>query len=221
MIILRPKSLCCSHEAIQKTADFIKERITLKPTIIIPIRVMKMLGVEALLVSNAAGGLNRKLKLGDMVIIKDHISLPGLALKNVLIGPNDEHFGTRFVPTSNAYDVKLRLAFQAVAQQQGHSRIVHEGIYGHVGGPTYESPAENRMLISMGADVVGMSTVPEVVVARHAGIRVFAVSLVTNISVLSEDSTEKANHEEVLQTAATRTAILGNLFTELIARIEN
>ncbi|KAF8564787.1 hypothetical protein P879_05831 [Paragonimus westermani] len=289
LIILRPKGLCCSHEAIQKTVDFIKERINLKPTvgiicgsglgklasavknpqllkyedipnfpstnvvghegnlvfgrlggksvvvmqgrfhlyegcgeeaIIIPIRVMKMLGVDTLLVSNAAGGLNRNLKLGDLVIIKDHISLPGLALKNVLIGPNDEHFGTRFVATSDAYDVKLRRAFQAVAQQQGHSKIVHEGVYIHVGGPTFESPAENRMLMSMGADVVGMSTVPEVIVARHAGIQVFAISLVTNVSVLSEESTQKANHEEVLQTAATRTGILGNLFMELIARIQ-
>ncbi|KAF6777886.1 hypothetical protein AHF37_02633 [Paragonimus kellicotti] len=188
-------------------------------SIIIPIRLMKILGVDTLLVTNAAGGLNRNLKLGDLVIIKDHISLPGLALKNVLIGPNDEQFGTRFVATSDSYDLKLRRAFQAIVQQQGYSKIVHEGIYVHVGGPTYESPAENRMLMLMGADVVGMSTAPEVVVARHAGIRVFAISLVTNISVLSEESTEKASHEEVLHTAATRTEILGNLFTELVAQI--
>ncbi|KAF5395555.1 Purine nucleoside phosphorylase [Paragonimus heterotremus] len=123
--------------------------------IIIPIRLMKILGVDTLLVSNAAGGLNRNFKLGDLVIIKDHISLPGLTLKNILIGPNDERFGTRFVATSDAYDVKLRRAFQAIVQQQGHSKIVHEGVYVHIGGPTYESPAENRMLILMGADVVG------------------------------------------------------------------
>ncbi|KAF8565255.1 hypothetical protein P879_04193 [Paragonimus westermani] len=193
--------------------------IHLKPQIIIPIRLMKILGVETILVSNAAGGLNRNLKLGDLVIIKDHISLPGLALKNVLIGPNDDRFGTRFAATSDAYDVKLRRAFQRIVQQQGHSNIVHEGVYVHVGGPTYESPAENRMLMLMGADVVGMSTVPEVIVARHAGIRVFAISLVTNVSVLSEETTVKANHQEVLDVATTRTEILSNLFTELIRQI--
>ncbi|KAA3677944.1 purine-nucleoside phosphorylase [Paragonimus westermani] len=285
MNIRRFKGLCCSYEAIQKTAEFIRSRTTLNPTvgiicgsglgklasavknpqlikyedipnfprtnvvghegnlifgtlggksvmvmqgrfhlyegygneaIIIPIRLMKILGVETILVSNAAGGLNRNLKLGDLVIIRDHISFPGLALKNVLIGPNDERFGTRFVATSDAYDVKLRRAFQRIVQQQGHSNIVHEGVYVHVGGPTYESPAENRMLMLMGADVVGMSTVPEVIVARHAGIRVFAISLVTNVSVLSEETTEKANHQEVLDVATTRTELLSNLFTELI-----
>ncbi|KAF5399529.1 Purine nucleoside phosphorylase I inosine and guanosine-specific [Paragonimus heterotremus] len=187
--------------------------------IIIPIQLMKILGVKTLLLSNAAGGLNRNLKLGDLVIIKDHISFPGLALKNVLIGPNDERFGTRFVATSDAYDLKLRRAFQTIVQQQGHSNIVHEGVYAHVGGPTYESPAENRMLMLIGADVVGMSTVPEVIVARHAGIQVFAISLVTNVSVLSEETTEKANHQEVLDVATKRTEILSNLFAELIKQI--
>ncbi|KAF7257915.1 hypothetical protein EG68_04616 [Paragonimus skrjabini miyazakii] len=301
MSICRFKGLCCSYEAIQKTAEFIQSRIKLNPTvgiicgsglgklanavknpqlikyedipnfprtnvvghegnlifgtlgdksvmvmqgrfhlyegygseavrvdltlihlksqIIIPIRLMKILGVKTILLSNAAGGLNRNLKLGDLVIIKDHISFPGLALKNVLIGPNDERFGTRFVATSDAYDVKLRRAFQTIVQQQGHSNIVHEGVYAHVGGPTYESPAENRMLLLMGADVVGMSTVPEVIVARHAGIRVFAISLVTNVSVLSEETTEKANHQEVLDVANKRTETLSSLFTELIKQI--
>ncbi|KAF6771200.1 hypothetical protein AHF37_09594 [Paragonimus kellicotti] len=194
--------------------------IHLKHQIIIPIRLMKILGVETILLSNAAGGLNRNLKLGDLVIIKDHISFPGLALKNVLLDQMMKGlFGTRFVATSDAYDVKLRRAFQTIAQKQGHSNIVHEGVYAHVGGPTYESPAENRMLMLMGADVVGMSTVPEVVVARHAGIRIFAISLVTNVSVLSEETTEKANHQEVLDVASKRTETLSNLFTELIKQI--
>ncbi|VDP68429.1 unnamed protein product [Echinostoma caproni] len=181
--------------------------------------MMKLLGVQTILVSNAAGGLNRQLKLGDFVIIKDHLSFPSLALQCVLVGPNDERFGPRFPATSNAYDKQLRSLMLQLAAEKGLSHLVHEGVYCFCGGPTYESPAEARMLSMLGGDVTGMSTVPEVIVARHCGIRVFAVSLVTNLVVLDSDATTTANHEEVLETAAKRATTLQDLFTEMIKRM--
>lgn len=187
--------------------------------ITIPIRVMKLLGVEILLLTNAAGGLNRSLKVGDLVCIKDHISFPGMSLNNVLVGPNDEDFGERFIAISDAYDSNLRSIFKKVVAEMNFSDVVKEGVYAHVGGPTYESPAECRMLLMIGADVVGMSTAPEVLVARHAGIRVFALSLVTNVSVLDQESKEKANHEEVLRASEARVDDVEKLFEEMISRL--
>ncbi|TPP61450.1 Purine nucleoside phosphorylase [Fasciola gigantica] len=185
----------------------------------LPIRLMKLLGVTTLLVSNAAGGLNANYKLGDLVIIKDHISFPGLSLNNVLVGANDADFGVRFIATSDAYSTDLRQLALSIAKEQNVADIVRQGVYVHVGGPNYESPAECKMLRMLGADVVGMSTVPEVLIARHCGLKVFAVSLVTNISILDEESKEKANHEEVLSTAAIRTITLQKIFEEMIKRI--
>ncbi|KAA0199067.1 Purine nucleoside phosphorylase I inosine and guanosine-specific, partial [Fasciolopsis buskii] len=187
----------------------------------IPIRVMKLLGVNTILISNAAGGLNKKLKVGDFLIIKDHISMPGLALHCVLVGPNDDRFGPRFPATSDAYDKQLRSLMLKIANEKGMKDVVHEGVYCFCGGPSYETPAESRMLAMLGADVTGMSTVPEVIVARHCGIRVLAVSLVTNLVLMDVDETSgsKANHEEVLETANKRANTLQDLFTDLITRM--
>ncbi|KAA3680737.1 purine-nucleoside phosphorylase [Paragonimus westermani] len=187
--------------------------------IVLPIRVMKLLGVHTILISNAAGALNRQLKSGDFVIIKDHISLPALSLNNVLVGPNDEKFGPRFPATSDAYDVTLRKTLLQIAREKDVSELLHEGVYACCGGPTYESIAESRMLLMLGADVTGMSTVPEVLVARHCGIRVLAVSLVTNVVVMDYETKQLANHEEVLETATRRVSVLQELFTELIKRL--
>ncbi|KAF7255692.1 hypothetical protein EG68_07709 [Paragonimus skrjabini miyazakii] len=187
--------------------------------IVLPIRVMKLLGVHTILISNAAGGLNRQLKLGDFVVIKDHISLPALSLNNVLVGPNDEKFGPRFPATSDAYDINLRKTLLQIAREKNVSELLHEGVYACCGGPTYESIAESRMLLMFGADVTGMSTVPEVIVARHCGIRVLAVSLVTNMVVMDYETRQSANHEEVLETATRQASILQDLFTELIKRL--
>lgn len=184
--------------------------------IIFPIRLMKLLGVQVLIVTNAAGGLNRTYKAGQIVIIKDHISFPGEALENVLIGPNDDNFGVRFPAMSDAYSSRLRKLFKSIVTASGYSRLVSEGIYAHVGGPTYETPAESRMLLLMGADVVGMSTVPEVAVAKHAGMEVFGLSLVTNMSALSEETTIKPNHKEVLEVAAASSKVLQELVGSLI-----
>lgn len=187
--------------------------------IALPIRVMRLLGVQTLFISNAAGGLNRNLKTGDFVIIKDHISMPGLSLNNVLVGHNDESFGSRFPAMSNAYSPELRELAVKLATDDGFSNLVHQGVYAYCGGPTYETPAESKMLLMLGADVVGMSTAPEVVIARHCGIKVFAVSLVTNISILDVESTIHTNHEEVLETAEKRAGLLQKWLTRIIESI--
>ncbi|KAI9718977.1 MAG: hypothetical protein M1812_003862 [Candelaria pacifica] len=174
-----------------------------------------------IIVTNAAGGLNKDYTVGDIVVLQDHLNLPGLVGFNPLRGPNADDFGVRFPPLSDAYDLELRrFAHRAWNELEGKSskRRLHEGVYAFVGGPSYETRAECRMLQSLGADVVGMSTVPEIVVARHCHLRVLALSLVTNNAVVDAgprgDDVEvdgvtgralnltlekgKATHEEVL-----------------------
>lgn len=185
-------------------------------------RVCKVLGVETIIVTNAAGGLNQSYAVGDIVCLNDHLNIAGFVGVHPLRGPNIEEFGVRFPPLSDAYDLDLRRRTHAAWNKLGlnqKQRKLHEGIYAFVAGPTYETRAECRMLRTLGADVVGMSTVPEIVVARHAGLRVLAFSLVTNVSVLEAGprgddpeiqglnvtelaehlSKGKANHEEVLE----------------------
>jgi purine-nucleoside phosphorylase len=164
----------------------------------LPVRVMYLLGAQTLIVSNAAGGVNPAYRPGDFMLIRDHIFLPGLAGANPLIGPNDEFFGPRFPPLAHAYDAELRARARSVAA--AHSDIVlHEGIYTMVAGPSFETSAELRFLRTIGTDAVGMSTAPEVVVARHMGMRVLGLSLITN-SATGEEIAE-VQHAEVLATA--------------------
>ncbi|KAJ5231321.1 uncharacterized protein N7469_005909 [Penicillium citrinum] len=167
-----------------------------------PTRVFKRLGVETVVLTNAAGGLNSDYNVGDITLLNDHIFLAGFAGVHPLRGPNDEDFGVRFPPLSDAYDLELRRyvhqAWKEIATPQT-SRKLHEGVYAYVGGPTYETRAESRMLRMMGADVVGMSTVPEIVTARHCGLRVLAMSLVTNNAVLAP---VPRGDEEILQDKA-------------------
>ncbi|CAA9957899.1 hypothetical protein P3342_002702 [Pyrenophora teres f. teres] len=185
-------------------------------------RVCKILGIETMIVTNAAGGLNQTYHVGDIVCLNDHLNIAGLVGMHPLRGPNIEEFGTRFPPLSDAYDLDLRRRTHKAWKKLGldqQKRKLHEGVYAFVGGPTYETRVECRMLNMLGADVVGMSTVPEIIVARHAGMRVLAFSLVTNVAVLDagargddaeiqtmnrRELTEhmskgKANHEEVLE----------------------
>lgn len=187
-----------------------------------PTRVMKILGIQVVIVTNAAGGLNPEFSVGDIMILNDHINLPGLGGVHSLRGANEEDFGTRFPPLSDAYDLQLRKTMHLSYKKLGTvapKRKLHEGVYVFVSGPTFETRAECRMLRAMGADVVGMSTVPEIVVARHCGIRVVAMSLVTNCavmeagprgdSILVQQTKDEdlhtvmeigiANHEEVLE----------------------
>ncbi|KAF9427074.1 hypothetical protein BGZ94_005516 [Podila epigama] len=198
-----------------------------------PIRLMALLGVETLIVTNAAGGLNPAFQIGDVCIIEDHINLPGMTGNNPLIGPNMADFGPRFPPMSDAYCPRLRRLVYEAAKKLSVPKFLHEGVYAFVSGPSYESKAECRFLKQIGADVVGMSTVPEVVVARHCGIKVLGLSLVTNRVVVHKEPRsdpdapaeerpveEKiASHEEVLEAADARAKDLQTLVKHLVDMI--
>ena len=164
----------------------------------LPVRVMHELGAHTLMVTNAAGGLNPSYRPGDFMLLSDHINLPGMAGANPLVGTNDERFGTRFPALAKAYDAGLRQLAREVASKQADITL-HEGVYVMVSGPSFETGAELKFLRAIGADAVGMSTAPEVVVARHAGMRVLGLSLITNTA--TGDDTEEVNHAEVLATA--------------------
>ncbi|XP_048373939.1 purine nucleoside phosphorylase [Sphaerodactylus townsendi] len=185
-----------------------------------PVRVFSLLGVETLIVTNAAGGLNPEYKVGDIMVIRDHINMPGFAGVNPLVGPNDERFGARFPAMSDAYDRDLRKLAHTVASEMGCSGSLREGVYCSLGGPNYETIAECRFLQRLGADSVGMSTVPEVIVARHCGMRVFGFSLITNKAVLDYETKEKANHAEVLETSRQSARVLEKLVSLMVQRIE-
>ncbi|MCJ7666769.1 MAG: purine-nucleoside phosphorylase [Anaerolineae bacterium] len=164
----------------------------------LPVRVIRALGADTLIVTNAAGGLNEGFKAGDLMLITDHISLVGMGGHSPLFGPNDERLGPRFVDMSGAYDKELR----KIALEEGRELglELRQGVYVMVGGPTFETPAEIRFLRFMGADAVGMSTVPEVVVARHGGMRVLGISHISNMAVGHPLEAKKEGlHEEVLE----------------------
>ncbi len=161
----------------------------------LPIRLMQMLGIETLIVTNAAGGLNPDYHPGDLMGISDHIFLPGMTGANPLRGPNDDALGPRFPGMVNAYPTALLDLVEAQAARQGIR--FHRGVYVMLTGPNFETRAEMRMLRAWGADAVGMSTVPEVVVAVHGGMRVLGISTITNS--LNPDTLAEANHAEVLQ----------------------
>lgn len=162
-----------------------------------PIRVMQFLGVETIVVTNAAGGLNLSYKAGDVMLIRDHINLVGMAGGSPLRGPNDPSFGPRFPDMSQPYDARLRELGRRVAHE--HSITVREGVYVWLAGPNFESPADVRFLRTAGADAVGMSTVPEVMVARHGGMRVLGMSGISN-TLPPEGVIQATTHQEVLET---------------------
>jgi len=162
-------------------------------TVSFPVRVMKALGVQNLLVTNAAGGINISYAPGDLMLIKDHINFTS---RNPLIGPNIEALGARFPDMSEAYSSELRGIAKAVAEEQNIP--VQEGVYIGLLGPTYETPAEIRMMRILGADAVGMSTVPEVIVARHAGLKVLGISCISNMA--SGILNQPLSHVEVMET---------------------
>ncbi len=164
----------------------------------LPVRVMRMLGAHTLIVTNAAGGVNPAYRSGDFMLIRDHISLPALAGANPLVGPNDERLGGRFPALARSYDPELRALAHSIAAAWPEITL-HEGVYTMVAGPSYETGAELKFLRVIGTDAVGMSTVPEVVVARHMGMRVMGLSLITNSA--TGDETEAVNHAEVLTAA--------------------
>lgn len=160
----------------------------------LPVRLLRALGVETLIVTNAAGGLNPDYKQGDLMLMRDHIGLPTLAGFNPLIGPNDDAWGPRFTPMAAAYDPEL-LAMTHTLAERAHLSL-QEGVYVMVAGPTYETPAEMRALRLLGADAVGMSTVPEVITARHMQMKVLGISCITNSA--TPETAALVNHDEVL-----------------------
>lgn len=162
-----------------------------------PVRVMAALGIELLMLTNAAGGINPAYAVGELMMICDHINLPGMVGNNPLLGRNDESLGPRFVDLSRAYDRDMRVRAREIAS--AHNIPLHEGVYVGLSGPNFETPAEVRFLRGIGADAVGMSTVPEVLVARHSGLRVFACSGITNVAIDDLDAEGEASHEEVLE----------------------
>ncbi|XP_058505930.1 purine nucleoside phosphorylase 5b [Solea solea] len=212
---LKGKPCVCMQGRFHLYEGYPIQKITL------PMRVFKLLGVETMILTNAAGGLNQDYKVGDVMIIKDHINMPGFAGSNPLVGPNDERFGLRFPCMSDAYDRELRQMAHDVAEELHFGDFVREGVYVVLGGPSFETIAECRMLHTLGADAVGMSTVHEVIVARHAGIRCFALSLISNRAVMDYDSQERANHEEVLETGKLRAKQLEKLVSTMVARLEH
>lgn len=177
-----------------------------------PVRVMKALGVETLIVSNAAGGMNRAYAVGDIVLIKDHINL---FPEHPLRGRNDERLGTRFPDMSEPYKLSLVEKAQDIALAQDLK--VHVGVYVGLQGPTFETRAEYHWLHTIGGDVVGMSTVPEVIVAIHGGMQVFGASIVTDLGI--RDELNVITHEEVLEAANAAAPKLAKLVTELVASL--
>jgi purine-nucleoside phosphorylase len=163
--------------------------------ITLPVRVMQQLGVEMMIVTNAAGGINPEYEPGDVMLIVDHIGLMGMTGFNPLRGPNLETLGPRFPDMSQAYDRGLMELARSAARAAGI--VLREGVYVGLSGPTFETPADLRFLRAIGADAVGMSTVPEVIVARHAGTRVLGISGISNKANL--DGSTLTTHEEVLQ----------------------
>ncbi|HZH63631.1 MAG TPA: purine-nucleoside phosphorylase [Flavisolibacter sp.] len=174
-----------------------------------PIRVMKLLGVETLFISNAAGGVGEGFKVGDLMIINDHISF---AVVNPLLGANDDRLGPRFTDMSEPYKKELIAKAREVAQELGIE--VKEGVYFGVTGPTFETRAEYMLIRILGAHAVGMSTVQEVIAASHAGMRVFAMSVITDIGVREEENV--ITHEEVLQAAKEAEPKFSSIFREMI-----
>ena len=174
-----------------------------------PVRVMKFLGVEKLIVSNASGGVNTKYKVGSIVMITDHINMTP---EHPLRGKNDERFGPRFVNMSEPYSRKMIAKATELAQELNIE--VHEGIYLGLQGPTFETLSEYRMVKILGADCVGMSTVPEVIVARHMDLETFGISVITDMG--NEESIGTISHDEVLEAAKNAEPKVRNLIKELI-----
>lgn len=180
--------------------------------VVFPIRVMKFLGITHLFISNAAGGTNTDFKVGDLMMIKDHISF---LTPNPLVGKNITELGTRFPDMSEPYSKALMTKCMAIAKEAGYD--IKTGVYLGVTGPTFETRAEYRMIHAMGADAVGMSTVQETIAAVHMGLTVFAMSVITDLGIREEENV--ITHQEVLEAAKAAEPKLTHIFKELVAQI--
>jgi purine-nucleoside phosphorylase len=163
-----------------------------------PVRVMRRLGAEILIVTNAAGGLNESFQTGDLMLLNDHLNIMGMAGHSPLVGPDEAELGERFLDMLSAYDAELRALAHTTARQHGFE--LREGIYAMVGGPAYETMAEIRFFQRTGADAVGMSTIPEVIVARHERMRVLGISAITDMAV-GPGAAKTISHADILVAA--------------------
>jgi len=177
-----------------------------------PIRVMKLLGIEKLMVSNACGGVNPEFKVGDVMIITDHINMMP---EHPLRGENEEKFGPRFVDMHEPYSLKMIRLMRSIAVE--NKLDIKEGVYLALQGPTFETPAEYRMVKLMGADAVGMSTVPEVIVAKHMGMECFGLSVITDLGI--EGKIEEVSHEAVQIAAKSSENMISKLVEEFIGKL--
>lgn len=182
-----------------------------------PMQVMARLGARCALLTNAAGGVNTGYRVGDLAVIEDHLSFANLAGGDPLRGPNDPSVGERFVSMNNAYDKRLRALAADVAGEL--EMPLASGVYGFVTGPSFETPAEIRALRALGCDLVGMSTVPEVMAARHSGMRVLAISSVTNLAVSSVESDHITGEGEVWEAITAIRPRLARLVAALVPRM--
>ncbi|MFN2137283.1 MAG: purine-nucleoside phosphorylase [Candidatus Promineifilaceae bacterium] len=185
--------------------------------ITLPVRVMAALGIATLIVTNAAGGINAAFTPGDLMLISNHLNIPGMAGFNPLRGPNDDSVGPRFPDMTEPYDAQLRALAHDVAGALGFD--LQEGVYAFVAGPSYETPAELQFLRNGGGDAVGMSTVPSVVVARHAGLRVLGISTITNMALPDPEPGTVQSHSDVLETGKIAIPRLTALIHGLLARL--
>lgn len=184
---------------------------------ILPIRVMKLLGVSYLIVTNAAGGINDEFKVGDIMLIKDHIFHLGFGGKHPLRGPNDDRFGIRFPAMNNAYDKDILARCLKLAKEIAFGAIVRTGVYSCVGGPSYETVAELNFLKMIGADAVGRSTAYEVIAARHCDMKVVGLSLITNKCILEYESDKTVDHDQVLEAARKSEEIVTKFVETIVA----
>jgi purine-nucleoside phosphorylase len=182
----------------------------------LPIRVMRAFGIDTLILSNAAGGLNPNFRPGDLMLIEDQINLVGMVGNNPLMGPNDPALGLRFPDMSTLYDRRLRELALDVATKL--DQPLHRGVYVGLSGPAFETPAEVRFLRLIGGDSTGMSTTNEALVARHSGMRVLGFSGITNVAIDVIDSNKKTNHEEVLEAGKLLVPRLTAILRGILAR---
>ncbi|XP_058066084.1 purine nucleoside phosphorylase-like [Anopheles bellator] len=186
-----------------------------------PVRVMRLVGCTHLIATNAAGGINSSFRIGDVMLIRDHINLMGFAGNSPLLGPNDERFGPRFLGMAKAYDPQLLQVARDLVRLDLHGLqgILREGVYCCVGGPNFETVAEGQLLKLFGVDAIGMSTVHEIITARHCGMTCFAFSLITNMCTMSYDEDEEHCHETIVGVGRQLESRVGELVQRVVSFI--
>ena len=190
-------------------------------SVVIAVRLFAALGCKIMIATNAAGGVNANFSVGDIMIISDHISLPCLSGNHPLVGHNDDRFGPRFPAVNHIYHPELQNITSSVAKKRGLDKYLQKGTYFHDSGPTYESPMEILAMRRLGGDAVGMSTVPEVLVAAHSGMTVLGLSLITNQCLAPGDTRTPPSHEEVLESTKHRAEDMQGLVADIIQAVPN